>query len=645
MDKSRPTYESLRKEQEERRILLDNIPTQIWYLTDESTYGAVNKAHAEFNGYTPEEMSFKRLYDIYPDDVTEICRQGNREVFVSSRPLHTEEWIPDGSGEFRLLSIIKNPKLDEHGKVEYVVCSAEDITERKQMEQALEESEERYKSLVEKAGIGVLIDDKAGNIRYFNSKLAALFAYDAGELENQSIRKLVHPDDVDRVMHHHKTRMKGGNIPSHYEFRGIRKDGSIIFLEVDAVELWEGDEIKGSRSYFWDVTQRKQTEEALKKAKEKAEESDRLKSAFLANMSHEIRTPLNAIMGFAQLLNHNKLSPDKQNKYLNIIQNRSHLLLQLINDIIDLSRIDADQITLEKQTFSLNSLLSELYSSFRIKMEHEGKAHLDISLKKGLKDSQSYIYSDSSRLEQIFSNLLSNAIKFTEDGGIEFGYQKRDKNTLLFYVEDTGIGISGEHQGRIFDRFSQGDPSMAKIYGGTGLGLAISKSLIVLLGGEMWVESRLNEGSTFYFTLPYKKNKAFKEQGTSEDRTDMDSWEGKSILLIEDDYSSIQLVKEVLEPTGVVLYLCETGTEGLKAFSENPGIDLVLIDIKLPDISGLEVARRIRAFSSGREVTLIAQTAYAMYGDAQKSLEAGCDDYISKPVDTQKLMAKIAKYF
>ena len=530
MDENKPTYEALKKEKEklekqvnalkeseERRILLDNIPTQIWYLADERTYGAVNKAHADFNGTTTEEMSFQDMYDVYPKDVAEVCIQGNREVFSKGKSIHTEEWVPNASNESRLLSIVKNPKLDAHGHVEYVVCSAEDITEKKK------------------------------------------------------------------------------------------------------------------------------TEEELKTAKEKAEESDRLKSAFLANMSHEIRTPLNAIMGFTQLLTNNKVSSDKQTKYLNIIQNRSDLLLQLINDIIDLSKIDANQITLEKQTFSLNRLLFELYSSFQIKLELKGKTHLDFQLKKALKDSQSYIYSDYTRLEQIFSNLLSNAIKFTEEGGIEFGYTKKGKHTLLFYVKDTGIGIPKDKQEIIFDRFSQADESVASKFGGTGLGLSISKLLVKLLEGEIWVESRRHGGSTFYFTLPYQQRKSKDTESPAEKNIVGVSWQDKSVLIVEDDFSSLQLMKEILEPTGMILFLCETGKEALQTFREHPAIDLVLLDIKLPDMDGLELARKIRS-ATERNVPIIAQTAYAMYGDAQKSLEAGCDDHISKPVDTKKLLAKIAKY-
>ena len=400
----------------------------------------------------------------------------------------------------------------------------------------------------------------------------------------------------------------------------------------------ETKEITGAVEFVRDITKQKETEEQLIEAKEKAEESDRLKSAFLANMSHEIRTPLNAIMGFTQLLGKGDITPEKQKNYLDIIQNKSNILLQLINDLIDLSKIDANQISLKYETFSLNSLLDEIFSSFKVKMDNENKSHLSFTLQKGLEDTQSYIFMDNKRLEQIFSNLLSNAIKFTKEGSIEYGYEKRGEDTLLFYVTDTGMGISDAKKGKIFQRFDQGDDSIAKKFGGTGLGVPISKSLTEILGGKMWFDSRENKGTTFYFTLPYIKGET---KGTEHKSPASETaWEDKAILLIEDDPFSMQLIQEILEPTGVKLFQCETGQEGVNTFKENT-IDLILVDIKLPDIDGLEVTRKIRALQAGKNVPVIAQTAHAMDGDAKKSKDAGCDDHISKPLNTDTLIEKL----
>jgi signal transduction histidine kinase/CheY-like chemotaxis protein len=410
-----------------------------------------------------------------------------------------------------------------------------------------------------------------------------------------------------------------------------------------------------------DITQRKEAEkkleeknEALKKslehikninaelekAKEKAEESDRLKSAFLANMSHEIRTPMNGIMGFSQMLQRKDYPKDKQKQFLDIINSRAQHLLYIINDLVDISKIEANQLTLRFQNFYLNDVIQELYRAHKNQLITKGKGHIRVKVNKALEHQEAYIHTDPYRFRQIIDNLLSNAIKFTQEGTIEFGYELQSKNTLLFYVRDTGEGIPPDQQEHIFDRFRQADEPTAKTQEGTGLGLTISKNLVELLGGKMWMTSEEGEGSIFYFTLPYERKPARKEQKKKEGHVTNEG-QGKTLLIIEDDPTSLEYMKELLEPNGFKLITCETGNEGYDAFTNNPDIDLILMDIKLPDTTGLEVTRKIRGSSTNKKVPIIAQTAYAMSEDAQKSLDAGCDDYISKPIDKKQLLTKI----
>jgi CheY-like chemotaxis protein len=286
----------------------------------------------------------------------------------------------------------------------------------------------------------------------------------------------------------------------------------------------------------------------------------------------------------------------------------------------------------------------EIYNSLKVKMENEGKKNIELEVNKTLGDGQSKIITDITRLDQIFTNLLSNAVKFTEKGVVEFGYERRGSKTLLFYVKDTGIGIPEDKMEKIFDRFIQADDSITRKYGGTGLGLSISKALVELLDGKIWVESEEGSGSTFYFTIPYEKVILSEKKPEVQPVKSKATWKGRSILVIEDDPSSLQLIREVLEPTGVKLFLCETGEQGIKALLDNPGIDLILLDIKLPDINGLEVIQRIRSLVPNVDIPIIAQSAYAMSGDNQKSLDAGCVDYITKPLDNRILTMKIEKY-
>jgi PAS domain S-box-containing protein len=399
------------------------------------------------------------------------------------------------------------------------------------------------------------------------------------------------------------------------------------------------EELKASNEELFDINQRLEDQKKdLEEAKEKAEESDRLKSAFLANMSHEIRTPMNGIMGFSQLLSQKDYPREKQQKFLGIIHQRTSHLLRIINDIVDLSKIEASQMKLEYQQYSLNEACRDLQKHYQDQVNKDPEKQLQIKVHPGLDYQDSWIYSDPTRFRQIMDNLLSNAIKFTCRGVVEFGYRLTDENTLLFYVKDTGIGIAPNDQARIFDRFSQASEGTSRTHEGTGLGLTISRNLVDLLGGQMWVESQKDQGSVFYFTLPYLKEEGLEWEKATYDEEEP-QWGDKTFLLIEDDFTSRQYMKEILKPTGVKLFWSETGRQALKLFREKPSFDLVLLDLKLPDVDGFEVARQIRL--SDTETPILAQTAYAMSGDAQKSIHAGCNAYISKPIDRKALVDKI----
>jgi CheY-like chemotaxis protein len=382
----------------------------------------------------------------------------------------------------------------------------------------------------------------------------------------------------------------------------------------------------------------------LVSAKEKAEESDRLKSAFLANMSHEIRTPMNGIIGFSQILKENDYPKDKQKEFIDIIHGRTQHLLHIINDLIDVSKIEANQLTLNIQHFCLNDLMKELYRAYSNELKNEGKDHIQLNLHLGLNDDANYIESDFNRFRQVMDKLLKNAIRFTEEGTIEFGYKLWNEEYLLLYVKDSGVGIPKDQQKHIFERFRQVDDTSTRAYEGTGLGLTISKNLVELLGGEMWLKSEEAEGSVFYFTLPYvDKSKKQSDEEKAVEQV-ISNKEEKTLLLIEDDPTSRAYMKALLEPNGLNLISCETGSEGYETFINHPEIDLILMDIKLPDTNGLEVTRKIRSSSKNKEVPIIAQTAYAMSGDDKKSMEAGCNDYISKPIDGRELLKKIRKF-
>jgi len=378
----------------------------------------------------------------------------------------------------------------------------------------------------------------------------------------------------------------------------------------------------------------------LLEAKEKAEESDKLKSAFLANMSHEIRTPMNGIIGFTELLRTTKVNPDKERQFLNIIDKRSRHLLQLINDIIDISKIEANQIKIDKEPFFVNNVLKELEEVFKNEIRTRGKEYVKLYMQNGLSSHNLRLNSDETRIRQILTNLLSNAIKFTDKGSVTFGAKEENNGKLTFFVEDTGMGIPEEKKEEIFNRFQQVENLGTKKYGGVGLGLSISKSLTDLLGGEIWVESEEGKGSRFAFTIPLEEVNSEKGEPKIDNNKERFKtkfyWENEKVLIVEDDPVSQDFIKEILSPANLNIIVKKNGGEALETFENTDDIKLILMDIQLPDMSGLEVTRKIR--EKNKKIPIIAQTAFAMAEDREKAIKAGCNDYVTKPLNSNRLL-------
>lgn len=385
----------------------------------------------------------------------------------------------------------------------------------------------------------------------------------------------------------------------------------------------------------------------LEVARLKAEESDRLKSAFLANMSHEIRTPMNAIIGFAMLLDKEDFSHEEKNEFVqNIVQN-SESLLRLIEDILDMSKIEAGQIKLVNEVCYLNSFLNNLY--LRLNQKKSLIDKLDVELILDIpQNNDMVILVDETRLNQVMTNLLENAFKFTDSGHIKFGYRIQENmgNAIVhFYVEDTGIGIPEAELENIFKRFRKGTRGpKEKIYRGTGLGLYISKSIVQLLGGNIWTESTVKKGTTFYFTIPYKEVITDKNilKGEKKEKQSINNFENKTILIAEDEDSNYNFISTVLKNTKATLIRAIDGQETLEMFKKNNQINLVLLDIQMPVMDGYKAARELKAMN--RKIPIIAQTAFAMSDQREAILGAGCDDYISKPYKPKELIEIIRRY-
>lgn len=400
-----------------------------------------------------------------------------------------------------------------------------------------------------------------------------------------------------------------------------------------------------------DITDRKQAEISLQenniellKAKEKAEESDRLKSAFLANMSHEIRTPMNGILGFTQLLKDPKQDGDEQQQYISIIEKSGVRLLNTINDLMDISKVEAGQIEVTVSDVNINEQTDYLYAFFKPEVDKKG---LQIVCKNALSNKESIIKTDRDKIIAILTNILKNAIKYTNTGKIEFGYIKHE-DSIEFYVKDTGIGIPKNKQKIIFDRFVQADFKLSSRYEGSGLGLSISKAYVEMLGGKIWLHSEEgkegNEGKTeFYFTIPFKTNDTVVITNNEKPKTAQGrNVRNLKILIAEDEESVFTFLKIILKNISKEILHAKTGTEAVKFCQENEDLDLILMDVRMPEMGGYKATRKIREFNNN--VTIIAQTAFALTGELEKAMKAGCNDYISKPINKDDLFMMIGKH-
>lgn len=599
----------------------------------------------EFNRITSEKTPDLVIADInLPDGSALSLLKGD----IENQPWPVLIMTSYGDEEIAVKAI-KAGALDYIVKSEEAFSNISHVVKRNLREwrniQRSRESERKFRNLFEEMDQGVIYVDNYGKIIAANSASEKISGYSLREMQtthffepgpwlNMKEDGSFTPVETNPVI----ISLHSGT-PLFNKVMVIRnnKTEKMVWLLVSALPQFRKD---GSKPYevftiMTDITQLKETEHELKKAKEKAEESDRLKSVFMANMSHEIRTPMNGILGFADLLKSPELSGESQEMYVDAIRSSGKRMLNIINDLIDISRIEAGQSEIRKEDTNIPALLRELLLFFRPEANNK-----NIRLKAYHELPQNAVVStDKTKLAQIITNLLKNALKFTPaNGTIELGSKLLNDGNVLFYVKDNGNGIRKELQEKIFERFRQGD--QAEEHEGVGLGLAISKAYAEMLGGKIWLESELGIGSIFYFTIP---SGGIRESG--KETSQPEDTNGKSemcILVAEDDEISYALIRESLKRRNIHTCHARNGREAVDLVKNMKHITMILMDIKLPVMSGIEAVKEIKKIRP--EISIIAQSAYISQSDIRQALDAGCDDYITKPIDIGVLLNKIEKY-
>ncbi len=530
-----------------------------------------------------------------------------------------------------------------------------EIDERRNVEKELRKAKEFIELIIKNAEEGILIIDTNGLILECNNAFLKFFDYERKDIINKDYRELktgylndFNNDFIQKLLQE--------KVYKHIEKEYTRKDGSIHQYRISFSFIKNGNgEASGIISIISDITKETETRKELEKykihleqliidrtkelviAKERAEESDKLKTSFLANLSHEIRTPMNAIIGFSDLLADPDLTTDQREEYIQLISTSGNELVHLIDDIIDLSKIETNQIRISKTETKINDLLNKIHSYY---LNLLGKDNSNISLKLNIDEDNDYIINtDKFRLKEILSKLVDNSIKFTEKGEVEIGYSIENES-IRFYVKDTGIGIPKEKQNLVFKKFWK-DEAMIKLRRGTGLGLSIAEKFVELLNGKIWFDSD-EKGTIFYVTIPAEDIIIDKQKKNNRIKFDDYNWKNKTILIAEDEQTNFQYLNEVLKITNATVLWAKNGQEAVDICNRSKNINIVLMDLKMPVLNGYEATSIIK--KNNTEIPVIAQTAYAMSDDKKKIEAVGCDEYLIKPIKVKKLLTTIQKF-
>lgn len=592
------------------------------------------------NDKTPTRARIKNAdYQQFWKEKYEQCFKGIPQHFETS---HT---TTEGDTIWR--EIFLNPIYHSDGSIEEVSGIAHDITQKKQSELALRTSEEKFRNIFESFQDVYFRTDTNGIITMISPSVQELCGYKPEEIIGKKITEF-YLYNVKRKEAVKELWLKGSI--RNFEVPIITNDGSML-ESICNIRLLIDDTVKprkllGIEGVAKDITEFKKISEEALRAKEIAEKSLKVKEQFLANMSHEIRTPMNGIIGVLDLISDTQLD-DVQREYVQTIKKSSETLLHILNDILDISKIEAGKMQLRKSTISIKNTIEKLFALYQQQASSKG---IKLLWNVG-PEVPAYIKADETRLIQILSNLTSNAIKFTDNGSVTVKVSttssKNGKYKIRIEVQDTGIGISTENQTLLFDNFSQLDNSSTKSYSGTGLGLVISKELCHLMNGDIGVESKLGEGSTFWFTFEARETSPGSSELSSQDDKDSQLYrfvnESPEVLVVDDNAVNRRVAGEILKKYGCNVEVAADGQEAIDKVKLHQ-YDLILMDIQMPDMDGITATKHIRALGLKTTPPIVAMTAYSMKGDDIKFIDAGLDDYLSKPIKANLLLNKVKSW-
>ncbi|MBC2582251.1 PAS domain S-box protein [Clostridium sp. DJ247] len=669
-----------RQNEDEMRILASIVESSddaIWGKDINGIINSWNSGAENLYGYKKEEAIGKHISIIVPDNSKDDVEEILNKIRLGEKIDHYETIRRKKNGETVIVSISVSPIYNIDGVIVGASTITRDITSRKELEYKLVKSEEKYRLLYKSMNQGValhevILDEENNPIDYkiidTNNSFANLTEVKLEEIFNKTLHEIYPENTQVLIKQYNKVLLTGSpeyfqtydeKLNKYFDIYAYRpKSGQVAILLTDTTErkLREcelAEKYEELSAVYEELTA---TEEELRSnykelelAKEEADKANMAKSQFLANMSHEIRTPINGILGVAQLLEFTELNK-QQREYIEILKSSSDHLLDIINNILDISKIESGKFQLNFNKFNIREVIDMIIKELSIiadKKNIEIMYYLDPFINHEL-------VGDAVRLNQILINLINNALKFTECGHIYLKVKKlsesTDKLKLKFSIEDTGIGIQDDFKNEIFKIFTQAETTYTKKYGGTGLGLAISKELVRMMNGDIWFESEVGKGSVFYFTAEFLLDKKYKDNSehTNANLPEIitnEALSNKTILVVEDNEINKRIASGFLKQLGYKYISVSNGQEAIESLDDN-SIDIILMDIQMPVLNGFEATRIIREREtvSGKHIPIVAMTAYAMTGDREKFIECGMDDYIAKPFNINILSDVLKKY-